>query len=228
MRLPKPLASNATAPSVSYGLAGTPTTKAIISLGGGPLDFGTAGIAIDGFVRVDNSGGVGAGLADGMTLAAPFSFTTGVFPGGSGTATVLGQVLSFCGASLPGNSSCVLSVRFSGQASGSATLTLNTSNAYAATATRPVQGAATSRALLSVSESDGYFACSDSTCGPAGFGAAPIGSTRTMNLLVINRGAQAATALGQGMALAAPFSFASGVYPGGTGSAMVAHWKKAP
>src|SRR5207249_3955427 len=103
--------------------------------------------------------------------------------GGSGTAVVMGMPLPFCGSSLAQGARCVLSIRFSGMATGTANLTLNTSSAFTSTAVRPLQGSATARALVTISENDGFFGCTDNTCSPAGFGGVASGGTQTQKFL---------------------------------------------
>ncbi len=226
---------NATQPSVGYNFTGTPTTSAIVNIstcygcGGNQssFDFGTAGTAIDSLFVVQNTGLAQAGLNDGATLALPFSYSTGTFPGGTGSTNAFGSTLSFCSSTLAANSACVLSLRYSGTTSATGTLTLNLSNAFSATATLSLNGTATQRALVTVNEGSGFFACTDASCPgqPVQFGpvASPCASV-PHDFVVTNRGRVATTSLNGGTPLPFAFGYGStgtGVFPGGTGTKMV-------
>jgi hypothetical protein len=217
--------TGATTPTLTYALAGHPTTSAIVSLGpclgcgnSGNFDFGTAGTNLDTILVVQNGGMASAGLADGTTLAAPFTYSSGSFPGGTGTANASGQSLAFCSATLAAGADCAVSIQYSGVATGQSVLTLNLTGASSPTVTMMVTGSQTNRALVTVNENEGFFGCIN--CGPYDFGLVTSPNYSSRDFFVSNRGALATTALDVGMALATPFSFGpmgTGAYPGGTG-----------
>jgi hypothetical protein len=224
--------AGATVPSLMYNLAGHSSTSAIVYLspcggcgGNGTFDFGTAGTALDAVLVVQNVGVASAGLSDGATLNAPFSYSSGTFPGGTGTVKVFGQTVDFCSTSLAAGTNCAVSIRYSGASSGSSVLTINLTGAASPNVTEGVKGAITTRALVTVSEGDGFFGCMDNTCGgPYDFGTVMNPSYSVRDFIVSNRGALATVTLGVGTALATPFAYGpmgAGTYPGGTGTRMV-------
>ena len=179
---------------------------------GPPFDFGTAGTTIPTQIELTNTGGAPVGISDGMSLAPPFEWTaSGAYPGGSGAG--------FCTATLAPGDSCTVSVTYTGATSATGLLTLDFSSGYLPRMTSPLKGSATQRALVTVSDGPGFFACTDS-CGPSGVSSSP-GVPTTVDLFVINRGAVPVTALGEGTPLAAPFAWAGGAFPGGVGSVSV-------
>ncbi|MBS1152061.1 MAG: hypothetical protein H6Q89_3759, partial [Myxococcaceae bacterium] len=220
--------ANATAPSVGFNLAGTPTSSAIVRIStcvgcgsNNPFDYGTAGTSLDVVFVAQNTGLMNAGLADGNTLSPPFFFSSGSYPGGTGTTNVFGQTVSFCGSALAPGASCALSVRFSGATSGSSTLTLNLTGAFSPTASQTVLGTATTRALLRISDGEGLFGCTDTTCGnnPAQLGPVTSPATIVREFLVTNYGAQPTFNILGGNPFGPYFGFAgSGSFPGGTGA----------
>ena len=114
-----------------------------------PYDYAVAAVRISARFRVGNTGALVATIA-GPTLSGPFEWTTGAFPGGSGSS---GGGLSFCSTSLAPKSECLVSVSFTGQTSGTGQLTLPLANAYRTRATRTMSGSSGSkdRALLTLS-----------------------------------------------------------------------------
>ena len=175
-----------------------------------PFDFGTAGLPISTQFELKNTGGMTVGITDGMTLAPPFVWTAGgAYPGGSGSNT--------CTSSLSPGSSCTISITFTGASSATGALTLDFTNAYLPSATRALRGAATQRALVSVSDSPGFFGCTDATCGPSTV-SADTGVAAPLTLFVMNRGAVPVTSLGAGTPQSPPFVWAGGAYPGGSGT----------
>jgi hypothetical protein len=190
-----------------------------------PFDYGTAGTPIINYFALRNTGLGTAGLADGATLAPPFVWGDGTgFPGGSGSLTLQGQSWSFCSATLAPNATCLLGVSYGGAGGdgvpAGGTLTVNLANAYETNVTRTLTGTATSRALVTVSESSGFFGCTDTSCGAASMWAYPTEST-PYSLILTNRGSLPTTALAEGTPLAPPFywgpSGTTDAFPGGTG-----------
>jgi hypothetical protein len=224
--------TGATAPSLTYNLAGHSSTAAIVYVspcfgcgGNSNFDFGTAGTPLDAVLVVQNVGAASAGLTDGATLNAPFSYSSGTYPGGTGTVKVFGQTLNFCSSSLAAGTNCAVSIRYSAASSGNSVLTINLTGAASPNVTEGVTGTTTTRALVTVSEGDGFFGCTDNTCGgPYDFGTLTNPTYSSRDFIVSNRGALATVALGVGSALSTPFSYGpmgAGTYPGGTGTRMV-------
>lgn len=179
-----------------------------------PFDFGTAGLEIPTLFYVTNKGGEAAGIQDGMSLAPPFVWTGGAYPGGSGAAA---DGTTFCADTLAPGSSCVVSLAYTAASSGSGTVSLDLTHSYVPRVTRELQGEATTRALLTVSRSPGLFGNLDTSSSVPDVSVAP-GGMASLNLFVVNRGAVPATSLGAGTPLGAPFGWAGGAFPGGSGS----------
>jgi hypothetical protein len=189
-----------------------------------PFDFGVAGTPIAQTFFLSNTGYATAGVADALTLAPPFAWTSGTYPGGSGTVSPTN--LPFCSATLAPRATCVLSVTYSGVVEASGALTVKASTAYNEDATRALHGSPTTRALLTVSEDSGFFGSTDaSTSGLPALVSAPVGGTTTRSFVVSNRGAMPTTALKVGTPLSAPFSWGmsgtTGTFPGGSGKGQV-------
>jgi hypothetical protein len=195
--------------------------------GGPPFDYGTAGNPqttlftawnhSDSAAPIDS--GAPAGLADGMALAPPFSWTTGAYPGGSGKVTLFGVALPFCGATLAMGARCALSVTFSGASSGTGRVALSVTDAYRPTASRALSGTATDRALLTMRVQDDL--CTSEPCARPIYVGVDSAQTLRFDVLITNRGAQRATSLAEGAPLAPPFFWGDadgGTFPGGTGT----------
>src|SRR6185369_16876442 len=102
--------------------------------------------------------------------------------------------------------SCTMIVTFAPTATGPSTGTLSlgyNDGAANQTATRPLAGAGTPPALLTISDGPTY-----------GFGTRATGSTTTHTFTVTNGGGVTATGISAG-ALAAPLSYSGGAFPGG-------------
>jgi hypothetical protein len=188
------------------------------------FDYGVAGTPIINIFFVENTGFETVGIADGLTLAPPFSWTSGAYPGGTGTSSPSG--IQFCPTSLPPSSLCVLSVTYSGAAPGDDLLTLDLTDAYSPSLVRELRGSSTTRALLTISEDPALFGCTDTSCGNAPAGVFAIqGSSATLNLFATNRGGAPTTALGVGTPLSPPFCWGpggpDGTFPGGSGTVQV-------
>jgi hypothetical protein len=195
------------------------------SIGACPFDFGVAGTSLPDVFLVDNLGLGTAGITDGLTLAPPFAWTSGAYPGGSGTVSSAGIQYDFCSTSLPAGAICALSVSYDGTTEGNGTLTLNLTDAYSASVAGKLHGSPTTRALLTVSEDSGFFGCSDTNCnGPVGLFAG-LGTSVPISFVVSNRGGAPTTSLGVGTPPSPPFywgpSGTSGTFPGGSGSGVV-------
>jgi hypothetical protein len=148
-----------------------------------PVEFGVAGTSIPQVFLAHNIGWGTAGITDGLTLASPFAWTSGAYPGGSGAVSAFGAA-EFCSTSLPAGASCALSVSYDGTTAGSGTLTLTLTDAYSASVARELHGSPTKRALLTISEGSGFFGCTDTSgYGPAGLWAVP-DSSAPLDLVV--------------------------------------------
>jgi len=190
-----------------------------------PFDFGVMGASIPTLLFLENTGYSTAGIADALTFGPPFTWSEGgAYPGGAGTVTSFGTDYAFCGATLAARETCVLSVAYMATAAGSSALTLHVTDAYLPSVTCELQGSPTSRALLTISESPGFFGCNDATCAAAGLVAAP-GSTVTRGFVVSNRGGAPTMALAVGTPLVAPFTWGpcgtGDPFPGGSGTGSV-------
>jgi hypothetical protein len=173
-------------------------------------DFGTSGLPITMQFQLSNSGGASVGVA-ALALAPPFSWTSGgAYPGGSDS--------TFCASAIAPGTTCFISLTYSGASSATENLTLDfTGETYLPSASATLVGAATTRAYLTVNDTPGFDSCNDETCAASYVGTFP-GGTRTLDLFVLNRGGAPVTMLGAGNAIAPPFAWANGAFPGGSGS----------
>lgn len=191
-------------------------------------DFGVSALAIPAVLVLQNTGPeAGTITPEPLTAGGPFSWTTGTFPGGVPDTT---KSPSFCAQApggnaweVPADSSCLLSLEFSGTSTASAPLVLNLGNDYRPTLDIALSGTKgdTTRAFLTVSEDAGYVGCNDLVCESAEFHAGD-----ALDLIVTNRGAPT-TALGPGLPLQDAFAWAGGAFPGGTGSKKLVHLQTA-
>ncbi len=191
-----------TAQVAARDVLGTATNPAILTITDGPIfDFGPVptGASVDKTFTVTNSGDVSASAISGAAFAAPFSYKDGVFPGTGGT----------CAATLNVAATCTVVMSFSPVATGSFsnTLTLNYNNGAAAvTSTRGVQGVGVAPALITISDGPTYS-----------FGNVANGATIEKSFVLTNSGGVTASGI-VGGALAAPYGFKGGTYPGTGGS----------
>jgi hypothetical protein len=208
--------SGSTPASATLGLQGTSTSAALLKIGDNTDgswngttndDLGTWGVATTHTLFVVNVGALTAGsMKDGATLGDEFSFAGG-YPGGGS-----------CGTSLASKSYCTIIVTFSPSGTGhhasTATVSYN-DGSQVQVATAGVQGTATNRALLSVSEFPSGVNCGDS-CGPFDYGNEPVNGSRSQTFTVYNYGGSATTSLADDGILASPFVY-DGVsgFPGG-------------
>jgi hypothetical protein len=185
-----------------------------------PFDYGTAGTAITSTFYVYNSGGMTASLADGLTLAPPFSWTGGSYPGGSGIISGV----PFCSDTVDAGSQCALSVTYDGTATASGEVSVAVTGTYLPTASRQVKGTSTDRALLMVNNATVPFdlVCQDEPCTWMYEVQTDAGTTLPFNLVLMNRGGAPTTEI-EGSPLAAPFSWRGGsdAFPGGDGRGSV-------
>jgi len=161
-------------------------------------DFGTLIISQNATFTftVTNAGGLNATSMTGAGLVFPFNFTGGSYPGAGGD----------CGSTLTPSATCTIEVQFTPINPGSFTSTLEipyNNGAVLDTATRDIQGAAVTPALLTISD------------GPTlDFGVTAIGSSLTHAFTVTNSGGSQATSILDSGALAPPFDYSGVGYPG--------------
>jgi hypothetical protein len=143
------------------------------------------------------------------SLTGVFAYVGGNYPGVGGT----------CGPSLPAGASCALNVGFTPSAAGPASATLTVTyfdGAHATAVSRDLGGHGTTHAFLSITDFPVmYYQAYGLHADPAtfSFGAEGLGSTTVHTFVVTNTGQVTATAV-SGDALAAPFSYAGGTFPG--------------
>ncbi len=135
----------------------------------------------------------------GATLAAPYSFAGGSYPGTGGT----------CAATLAATATCSVVVEYAPVAAGThtETLTINYFDRVASqSATRPMTGTGVNPALLVIDQGPTY-----------NFGTVAVGGSSDVTLNVTNNGAFLASVM-SGSGLTVPFTFKGGVYPGTGGT----------
>jgi hypothetical protein len=245
--------------ALSYNLRGEPTSSAILHLSecprcggdygnGAPLhDFGTvaSGSAFTQYFVLSNTGLAAAPLSSSPTVtvtdsngsATEFQWANGgAFPGGSGTASVDGQTLPYCGTtSIPATgtsgSLCVVQVQYTASTGTLDTATLSLSfggGAVPSSLSYNLQGEPTSAPIMHLTQ------CPQ--CGSYGggtptqdFGPVAAGSTSAQYFVVSNTGLAAAPVSGtpavtvtDANGSATEFQWANGgVFPGGSGTANV-------
>jgi len=162
-----------------------------------PYDFGVlaTGGSIDHVFTVNNMGGFTATALNEVSLAAPFAFTGGAYPGTAGT----------CGTSLAPAAACDLDIEFAPTGTGVAESRISISydnGSIVLSVIREVQGTGAAPALITITETDPYD-----------FTDITQGATATHTFVLTNTGAVPATTV-SGAGLLAPFSFLGGSYPG--------------
>jgi hypothetical protein len=186
-------------------LQGTATTPAVISIAGvNPHDFGSRalGSTTDRTFTLSNTGGVPATTLDGVGLAAPFDFKDGSYPGTGGT----------CGVTLNNGSNCTVIITYtpSTVALHTDTMVINYIDGVTSqSSSRDVQGTGASSALLVINDGPTY-----------NFGDIPTGGLAEHTFVITNTGAVAATAIADGLGLAAPFNWKGGTFPGTGGTCL--------
>jgi alpha-tubulin suppressor-like RCC1 family protein len=192
--------------STSIAITGTGQTLASLSFSApaaNPYDYGNVTIGAPGVdltVTLSNAGGQSATAISASGLSAPITYKGGSYPGTGGT----------CGATLAAASTCNLIVTYTPTAAVTTNVTLSVTYADGSGATpsitKGLRGTGLTPAALAISDGATY----DYTTHP-------IGSTTSKTFTVTNSGGSTATAL-SGSALAAPYSYAGGTYPGTAGT----------
>jgi len=173
----------------------------MVTISDGPTaDFGAVvvGGSADKTLTVANGGGAAATALAG-SVGAPFAWKGGAWPGTGGS----------CGDALAAGAQCTVVVVFAPVAAGAQGATLELAydaNGGRERSTRALAGSGVGPAVLAISD------------GPtAAFGTVAVGGVGTRTLTVTNGGGRQAEAL-DGAALAAPFAYAGGAFPGTGGS----------
>lgn len=172
------------------------------------VDFGAARLntSADKEVLIGNIGKLEAtslGSDDSAALAAPFGFKGGTFPGTGGT----------CGSSLQGGAICSIVLTFSPTTEGtySSTFKLKYSNGLVSMPIElKIEGKTSGRLLWTSPSSLNYL----------NFGENAVASSADLTITLTNPGSTTVSsiAVASDHALAAPFSFAGGTYPGTSGT----------
>jgi hypothetical protein len=180
-------------------------TEAYLSLDRAPLHtFPSTAIGVSIFVtiKVTNSGGLAASsLSSTGSLAAPFSYKGGSYPGLGGN----------CATDLEVDEYCYVVVEFTPGATGLFTDTLEISynnGEENSIARLNLKGTGLpANAILSLSDSPTY-----------GFGLKMTGTSTDKTLTLSNSGGVAATSIADGGSLADPFDYKGGNFPGKGGT----------
>lgn len=162
--------------------------------------------SIDQEVLIGNIGRLEAtslGSDDSAALAAPFSFKGGTFPGTGGT----------CGSTLQGGAICSIIITFSPTTEGtySSSFKLKYSNGLISMPIElQIEGKTSGRLVWSPPSSAGYLS----------FGENALASSTDLTVTLTNPGSATVSsiAVASDHALAAPFSFTGGTYPGTSGT----------
>ena len=188
--------------TVTRPMTGVGVGAAVLTLSDGPgtYDYGTqaVGSATNKTFTVNYSGGAPATLVSETTLAAPYTFKGGTFPGTGGT----------CATSIAAN--CTVVVTYSPTGTGNTTGTATISyydGAATQTTNRPLTGTGAPPAVLAFTPVATY-----------NYGATVSVGSSTNNTFNVNySGGVPATGLAA-TGLSGPYSFAGGTYPGTGGT----------
>lgn len=167
-----------------------------------PYDYGTVVIgapAVDLSLTLSNSGGQTATSLTSGSIASPFAFKGGSYPGTGGN----------CGASLAAAATCTMVVSFLPTTPGVATDTLVTTyndGSGSVTLNHGLSGTGANSAVLTISGGPTYD-----------YGSRTVGTNTDQSFTVTNTGGGTATAV-SAAALTAPFTYKGGTYPGTGGS----------
>ena len=190
--------------NLSLGLDGSGTQTTTLTLSDTPTyDFGSiaVGNTLEHIFTLSNPGLVTAtSIANGGTIAAPFRFKGAGYPGTGGS----------CGSSLGPTANCTLVVEFAPSISGlaSGTLDISYDNGQNATSVSVgLNGTALGPAVLSISPGPSF-----------NYGSKLLTSTTDQSFTISNTGGASATSIADQAALAAPFTYVGGNYPGTGGN----------
>lgn len=188
-------------------------------------DFRIAGTPIARRIYLANAGETAVGLADGHTIEPPFSWTTGAYPGTSATGM---NGIAPCADVLLPRSLCVISLSYSGAASGTTRMTLRMTDAYRDELTLALKGQTTEGALVWL-ERDGLATDTVAGIGLSPFRAghirvvAPVGGTLPVHVVVYNYGRESASMAAEALPPSWHWGMADDgeVFPGGSTSVVV-------
>ncbi len=193
----------AAAQTSSRDVRGSGSAAALLVISDGAVfNFGTLaiGATLDKSFTINNTGSISAtAIADGLALAAPFTFKGGTYPGTGGN----------CGTILTAAGTCSIVVTYAPTTSGAHNDTIvidYNDGSIVQQSTRAITGTGALPATLTINESPLYD-----------YGTNATGSTADHTFTVGNTGGIAAASI-TGSGLAAPFSFKGGSYPGTGGS----------
>jgi hypothetical protein len=178
-----------------------------------PFDYGTWGVAIYHTFTVSNDGNAAASnLADAGLLGGQFGYEGTGYPGDFGGT---------CGTSLAAGAQCFINVAFTPSGSGLqfGKVGLNYTDSMGAAqppVVRDLQGTSTLGALLSIS--DGFGGGCGEGCGPYMFPSVPVGNTSEQTFYIFNNGKVTAQMMSDSGAIALPFKYRGGTYPGTGGT----------
>jgi alpha-tubulin suppressor-like RCC1 family protein len=187
---------------LTHAIRGTGGTLASLSISDGPTyDFGarTVSTTTEYTFTVTNGGGSSATSMASAALVSPFSYKGGTYPGTGGS----------CNTTLGAGATCTIVVTFVPGATGgfADTITLSYNDGVSSVnSTRFLTGTGGAVANLSISDGATY-----------NYGAVVKGYSATKIFTVTNVGSATATAI-TGSALAAPYSYLGGTFPGTGGS----------
>ena len=182
---------------VSKTLQGTGAAPALLAISNGSTyNYGLKanGSSTDFTFTITNNGGITAATMTGNGLSAPYSFKGGGYPGGAGT----------CSTTLAAGASCTVEVTFAPASTGThnGTFAINYNDGAAnQSSTRDVTGTSAPPAAFTISDA-GF-----------NFGTKATGSSTDKTFSVTNSGGVQATGISLA-ALAAPYTFKNGTYPG--------------
>lgn len=168
---------------------------------GDPFDFLTlpVGSSSSKIFTITNVGGTTATAMTGYGLTTPYSFTSGSYPGISGT----------CSTVLSSSSSCTIEVSFSPYAAGSAasSFTIDYHDGTSSQSlVKNLTGNGTSNAFLVLSDGPTFE-----------FGTTLVGSSVTHMFTISNTGSSVATSIANA-SLATPYGYTGAIFPGTGGN----------
>jgi hypothetical protein len=186
----------------NHAIQGTGAAAALLSFAVGPANYNYGSVVQnstnDVLFTINNTGSVAAAISGGTGLAAPFSFSSGSYPGHAAAGA--------CGATLPAGGSCTVSIRYNPTTSGahSGSVAINYNNGASNTSvTQGFDGSAVAPALLTITDSPSYD-----------YGNTTVTATKTRVFTITNTGGYTASLMSGG-GLVAPFAFSNGgTYPG--------------
>ncbi len=189
--------------TASVSVTGLGVNPAVIDISNSPVyNFGTQAVGSTGetSLTLTNNGGFEASGMAGSGLAAPYSFKGGSYPGSGGT----------CGTSLGVGLNCTVVITYmpSTVATHNDTLLIDYNDgASSQQSERDLTGQGVVAAFLEISDAATFD-----------YGTVARGAFKDHTFTITNTGGAPATAMADGLGLAAPFNFKGGSYPGTSGT----------